>query len=702
MRSTSCPRALYDTNVEQIGAPAGRVGPLSAALGAIFTAERGRFVLFLPVFMAAGITLYFALPQEPWQWLGAGAAAIAAAATALSWRLPVPRACCLCLLAASLGFGSASLATRLAPAWDALPRRGVTVTGTIGMLEALPAGRRITILAPSLDGATPLGRAVRIRLRGADATILATGDRIQVRALLKLPSPPDYPGGWDTQRDAYFGGMAGYGFAIGTAERIGRGATPSLLAMRTAIAARVLAALPGENGAIAATLLTGIGTAIAPSDRLAFQSSGLAHLLAVAGLHIGIVMGLVFGLTRMGLAACERTALYWPTKQLASIAALAAGAFYLALTGAHVPILRSFAMACLVTLAVITGRRAVSLRALAIAATALMLAAPQEVVGVSFQMSFSAVLALIAGYEAVRPVMARLGPDTWWRRPVLHFGGLAMTSLIAGTASLPFAAYHFGRATLWYVPANLLAVPVTAFWVLPWGMAALLLMPLHAERLALVPMGWGIHAIMVIARTVAAWPAANVAVPQMPAWALCLVAAGLAILCIWRTRIRLVGLAPLLAGLLAPMVVHAPDIVVGPDAAIIALRDDGRILVQQLAHASAFEQQAPERVWGSAAHEALTCDQNACPVQLGTATILLVGKPADVSCRGATILVSSVSLGDVCPGLPHVDRASVRRDGATSVSLSGRTALITTDRDIRGDRPWVIGRLVRFPAALAE
>ena len=88
--------------------------------------------------------------------------------------------------------------------------------------------------------------------------------------------------------------------------------------------------------------------------------------------------------------------------------ALAAGLGYALLTGMHVPILRSFLMASLFTLAVLAGRRAISLRGLALAAIALMLAEPQEVPGVSFQMSFSAVLALISGYAALRPWLNRL------------------------------------------------------------------------------------------------------------------------------------------------------------------------------------------------------------------------------------------------------------------------------------------------------
>ncbi len=173
-------------------------------------------------------------------------------------------------------------------------------------------------------------------------------------------------------------------------------------------------------------------------------------------------MGLVFGTTRLLLACWERAALHWPTKPIAALVALLAGGAYMLMAGAHVPVMRSFAMACLVTLGVVVGRRALSLRGLALAALALMAFAPQEVVGVSFQMSFAAVLALISGYEALRPVLARLHGDGWWRRSAAHIAALVLTSLLAGTASAPYGAYHFGHIQLYFIAANVLAVPLTA------------------------------------------------------------------------------------------------------------------------------------------------------------------------------------------------------------------------------------------------
>ena len=455
------------------------------------------------------------------------------------------------LAAASFGFAVAQFAAARPPPFESLPTHATVVSGTVLGVETLPAGRRITLEAPRLDGGPPLTRRLRIRLRANDPTEIATGDTLRVRALLRPPAPPSYPGAWDLQRDAWFSGLGGSGYALGPAESVAQTMPGTPLRMvqrlRETIARHIAAAIPGPAGAVAITLMTGVSTGIPLADHDAFRASGLAHLLAVAGLHIGIVMGWAMAFSRAALAASERASLYWPTKQLAALAALTTGAGYMVLTGMHVPIVRSFAMACLFTVAVLAGRRAISLRGLALAATALMLIEPQEVPGVSFQMSFSAVLALIAGYETLRPLLRALhGSGSWRRRLALHLAALALTSALAGTASAPFGAYHFGRIQLYFVIANMVAVPITALWVMPAGLIGLALMPFGLERLALLPMGWGAAAILWVARTAAAWPAATLDVPHMPPWGLAATGIGIAWLGLSRSRIRLGG-APVIA-----------------------------------------------------------------------------------------------------------------------------------------------------------
>ena len=342
--------------------------------------ERERLAVWLPVFMAVGVLAYYSLRAEPTAWLGV---ACAAPAICLTLALPGLRWLIAPLAATALGFAAAQFSTQRAPPIEAdLPTRAVIVTGTIRAVDALPEGRRITIQPAFLDGADePLRRSLRLRLHKRDDGELASGDSVRIRALVRPPAPPSYPGAWDLQRDAFYAGRGGSGYALAVAERTAQ-AIPSaplrfMQRLREIITARVVAVIPGAAGAVSVTLLTGASLAIPETDHAAFRDSGLAHLLAVAGLHIGIVMGFALTLSRSAFTLSEHASLFWPTKKLAALCALAVGAAYMVLTGMHVPIIRSFVMACLFTVAVMADRRPLSIRGLALAGTVLMLVAPQ-------------------------------------------------------------------------------------------------------------------------------------------------------------------------------------------------------------------------------------------------------------------------------------------------------------------------------------
>ncbi len=689
-----------------IGAPV----PAGAAwFASLVAAERGRWALWLPVFMGAGVLVYFALAAEPAWWWGLAVALPTLAGAVLARPFLVHRAVLLAACAAAIGFGSAQLATWRALPLEPLPKKAVIITGTVRAVELLPAGRRVSIDNAKLDDAeTPLRRWVRVRLRTGDAVPLAPGDTVRVKALVRAPSPPAYPGGWDMQRDAFFSGLAGSGFALGYAERLDS-ALPGRLGgwvqwLRGTIAGRIASVLPGADGAIATTLLTGLTAGIPAPDRAAFRDSGLAHLLAVAGLHIGIVMGVVMGGTRRLLGWSEYASLHWPCKQVAAVAALVAGGLYMILTGMHVPIMRSFMMASLYTAGVLAGRRGISLRALALAAVGLMLVSPQEVPGVSFQMSFSAVLALIAGYEVLRPHLRRLrGDGGRWRRFVHHLAMLGLTSLLAGTASAPFGAHHFGHIQLYFILANMAAVPLTAAWVLPLGMAALPLMPFGLEWLALVPMGWGIEAILWIARTTSALPAATLDVPHMPGWGLALVSLGIAWLGLWRTGWRLAAVPVLLAGLLSPLTTHPPDILVSADARLIGLRTEAGLFVEQAQGADKFTAEEWQQylafghagTLGSAGAAAVACRDGACllrPRAEGPAALLVRDTGHPPWCGEVQVMLSAAPARGLCPRpWPRlIDRFTVWRQGSQAVWLRPEGVVIVSDRAVRGERPWVL------------
>ena len=673
---------------------------VTLAFYALIEAERGRFALWLPVFLGAGDVVYFAQHSEPPRWLGAAGMALGAVGFGFLLRHPLARVVPGLVFVAALGFAAAQFATWRAPPVLALPRHAVMLSGRVDAIEGLPEGSRLLLTEARIGEGAVLPRRLRLRLRHDDAAAFTIGETVSLRALLMPPPPPAYPGAWDLQRDDFFHGLGGYGSALGPLRRLAPAPAPkfeaAIEAIRAGIAARVMAVLPDARGAIAATLLSGFSAAIPEADRAAFRDAGLAHLLAIAGLHIGIVMGLVLGFTRLVLAALEWPALHWPARQIAALTALAAGGGYLLLTGAHVPIRRSFAMACLVTLGLIAGRRAVSLRGLALAAGAVLLGAPEEIVGVSFQMSFSAVLALISGYEALWPALMRI--TSRWRR---HLVMLALTSFLAGTASAPFGAAHFGRVQLYFVLANLIAVPITAFWVMPCGLIALALMPLGIAALALVPMGWGIGLILAIARAISALPAATLPVAHIPSGGLLLIALGMAWLGIWRSRLRLWGVPILALGLASPLASRPPDLLVSPDARLIGLRTAEGVFVLAQPGASRFTRDAWAEYWArgpllplsTAPAAAVSCTDGACLLRPGAnraAALLLSDETAaPAACDDAALVVSPVPLRGGCRGLPHIDRFTVWRDGAVAAWLDASGVRLVSEREWRGVRPWV-------------
>jgi competence protein ComEC len=672
-------------------------------------AEHDRFALWLPALMTAGAVAFFSLAADPPPLLAPLLLAAAAGLCVATWRWWPARAVTAAALAAAVGFAAAQLATWRAPPPLAVPRGAVMVQGVVRAVEPLPEGRRVTLAAARLDAGPPLARLLRIRLRTNDPMPVEAGDTLAVRALLSPPAPPAYPGAWDMQRDAFYQGFGAYGMALAPATLVAGGRPPALVEwLREQITERIHAVLAGGIGAIATTMLTGNTSGIPEADRAAFRDAGLAHLLAIAGLHIGIVMGLVLAATRFAVAACEWTALRWPGKEIAAVAALLGAAGYMALTGAHLPVQRSFAMAVLFTLAVLAGRRAQSLRGLALAMAVLVVLGPAQVMGVSFQMSFAAVLALIVGFERLQPrLLALRGEGSFGRRFAATLAALAATAALAGSFSAPFGAYHFGQVQLYNVLANVLAVPITAFLVMPAGLLALLLMPLHAEVVALLPMGWGVAALLWVAHTVASWPAATVLVPHMPPFGLGLLALGLAWAGLWRTRVRRLGWLLVAAGLASPALAPPPDLLLAADGRMLGFRDaTGVHLLVQGGGVDRFTLDAWRTLWRVRWVEPLGCGSVPCPLRPrpgAPAAVLVEAKPPASACAGAGAIVSLEPVRLSCgPGVPVIDRFSLWRQGAYALWLRRDGVRVLSDREARGVRVWVPPRAAKqaLPAGL--
>ena len=714
-------------------APGGRARPLAWLAGTL-EAERERWALWLPVAFAAGIAVYFGLKAEPPWWAGLAGAGLGlglGAYLALRRARSGPAAACLALALAA-GFCAAQARTALVAAPVLVKPLGpVWLSGRVESLEPRGGsgrGAHLTLSGLEIARLAPADTPARVRIAvSAAADTLRPGDWIRLRAVLRPPPGPSAPGAFDFARQAYFARLGAVGFAYGRARILEPPAAaaeaPTFLAnplerlslglagLRAELARRILDALPGRAGAVAAALMTGERGAIREADMAAMRDSGLAHLLAISGLHVGLVAGLLFLGLRLVLAAIPALALNRPIKKWAALGAMAGAFGYLLLTGATIPTQRAFLMAGLVFLAVLLDRSAFTMRLVAWAAFVVLLLAPESLLSASFQMSFAAVVALIAAYEVLREGRGawlagrtRAGP---LRRGAGYLGGVAATSLIAGLATAPFALYHFNRVAWFGLAANMLAVPLTALWIMPWALAAFCLMPLGLERLALVPMGWGIEAMLRVAHTVAAWPGAVSLLPAMPVSGLVLVALGGVWLCLWRRAWRLAGIPAILAGLLSIALVRPPDLLVTGDGGLFGLRGPEGALVVSSASRQRFSAgvwqrrlgEAEAQVWPAAGEsfgEWLACDRLGCIYRARGEVVALVRDSRALidDCAVASLVVARVPVPRrACRGPARIiDRFDLWRGGAHAVWLREEGVGVETVAEARGRRPWAPGR----------
>jgi len=678
----------------------------------VFVEQRDRWALWIPVLFAAGIAIYFTLTFEPPRAAGSVVTAALTAAVLAFWRAPAWRIACLAAALVAAGFAVAQGRTHavaapvlqrdFGPGW---------VTGRAVGVDRRPEGTRVVLDRLALHGirAERTPERVRIKLRKGDA--VAVGDRIRLRAKLSPPSPPAMPGAYDFQRHAWFARLGGVGFAYTHAARVapdgdddGRTAALWLADLRLGIADRIRAAVPGRAGAVAAALIVGDRSAIPEETIEAMRDSGLAHLLAISGLHVGLVAAILFFGLRLLMALIEPLTLRLPVKKLAAGCAFAGAFFYLFMAGATVPTQRAFVMTGIVLVAVLLDRRAISLRLVAWAAMLVLVLQPESLMGPSFQMSFAAVLSLVAVYERLR------GPWRRWRaeggrlrRVWLYLAGLAVSTLVAGTAIGVIALHHFGRISAYSLVANLVAIPIAAFWIMPWAVLACVLMPFGLERLALAPMAWGIEAMLGAAGTVASWDGAVILLPAMPQWGLAAVALGGIWLCLWRGRVRWVGVAGIALGLASIALTARPDILIDGTGRLMAVRTaDGRLSlsgkrVETFAARIWLERngqaEGDASVWpGNLGGDgALACDSLGCLYRRGGRSVALVRDPRayDDDCRPGAVVVSAVPARGHCRAADTVvDRFDLWRNGAHAVWLTRRGATVVSVRQARGDRLW--------------
>jgi len=694
-------------------AGAGGGSGMRAALVRRLEAEQERWFYWLPVLIGCGIGLYFALPSEPYL-----VTALAPLVCVLAGRATVGRSSSILaglLIAASLaialGFALAKLRVEFVRA-PVLTKQisAAEVRGWVELVEPrAQRGQRLTLRVASIGSLAADATPVRVRITTARAVPgLGPGTFVRLRATLMPPAAPAMPGDYDFGRQAWFRSLGAVGYTLSRpqTEDAAQEAPLDLRLwarverVRQEIGARISASLPGERGAIATALITGERGGISDTTTDAFRDSGIVHILSISGFHMAIMAGAVFFSVRLLLALFPAIALRYPIKKWAAAAAMAGALCYLLISGGAFATVRSAIMVTIMFFAVLLDRPALALRNVVLTAAIILVVFPESLLDVGFQMSFAAVLALVSIYEALRARPAWL---TLMQRPgmrvAIFFAGIVLSTLIASAAVAPFSAYHFHKSQQYAVLANLIALPVCNIVVMPAALAALVVMPLGLEAIPLYVMGWGIDAMVWTAFRVAELPGAVINVPAMPTLAFLMMVSGGLWLMLWQTRWRLAGLAMIAAGIALAPTLRMPDLLIGRDGALVAVRGPGGELSAVGGSRSSFELQrwVEHDGWRSGTEAAVrgaafACDGTGCSAAVGGIPLAVVRHPAAFAedCRRAGLLVSDlVSPRDCTRPKAVVDFFAARRQGAHAIYIEpDGTIRIETVAGTRGVRPW--------------
>lgn len=555
--------------------------------------DRGVGFLLVPVFLAAGVIYYFSLNTEPDLYRPLAAVALVALCAAVSRSWQRTHLFFMASLLCALGFLAAKVET-----WRmATPMLGSEIqtrlTGRLVVAEAMANGRvRLTIDLVSTEHPTLRYAPSRVRVSARRIPPgMTAGSMLTGYAKLLPPTGPVRPDSYDFSFDSYFSGIGGSGFFLGdpqliaqtpsapTAVPFGARVMSAIENAREGIADHIRSSIGGSEGEIAAALIVGVRAGIPEEINESMRRTGIYHIISISGLHMALVAGTIMFLLRGAFALFPDFSSRRPVKKYAAAIALSSIAAYLVISGIVVAAERSFIMLAVMLIAVLFDRAALTMRNLAISAIAVILVSPHEVVGPSFQMSFAATAALVGAYAGFADYRAGKMTVPPAKRSFLRFlsrklavgvGGAAVTSLIAGSATLLFAIWHFQRVSPLSLLANLAVMPIVSLIVMPFAVLSALAMPFGFDGPFLYVMGKGLTAMIAISAWISERSPVD-AVGLISIQSVLLATIALVIATMATTWLRLAAVPIALAAMLAIPHVRTPDVLISEDAHLVAM-----------------------------------------------------------------------------------------------------------------------------------
>jgi competence protein ComEC len=328
---------------------------------------------------------------------------------------------------------------------------------------------------------------IRVTVVG-DGPSLRHGDRVMLRSRIRSIRSFQNPGGFDYRRYMTFQNVWGTAYVrsdgIHHLKRAPRDNGISLMDnLRSRIARSIADAGGGPPAAVLKALIIGDRSAISRPLRDAFNRAGVGHLLAISGLHIGIVATVMFIFFRWLLAYLRPLLWMAWTRKGAALLALLPVCFYGAVAGFSPSTQRAVIMISVFLMTFVFEREHDLINTLALAALVILVIFPPSLFSISFQLSFTAVLAIIYGLDRLKQFRTPPDPEAQFNLfsgIKQRLAALFWVSLFAIGGTLPLVMYYFNQVSLVGIFANFIIVPLVGFIVVPLGLVAAFLTPVSA------------------------------------------------------------------------------------------------------------------------------------------------------------------------------------------------------------------------------
>lgn len=533
--------------------------------------ELENWQVLIPIGVAAGILVFFNLnfnPHAIW------CIAILILSLAL-FKTRSPFILSIAMISISVGFNAAALRTWILDTqfideniYD------IKITANVDEVSRSESSQRVVLT--NIHSPDIFAYPNKMRISSKSNTSFKIGDKITTRASIMPPPHPTLHDGFNYRFYAYFKGINAIGYTTRNIKVIEESQNNSsfhnwIENLRLHIKSQFLAMCAAPYGAIAAGMLMGDASAIDPITAEAVRISGIAHIIAISGMHIVVIIAIIFFLSNALLSLSTYIISNYSTKKISAFIAIIITSFYLLIAGSPISAQRAFVMSSITLIAIILDRNASPMRSIAIAALVLMILTPESIMSASLQMSLAACICLVATFDVSKKICERIGFDSQIKRILTYCTSIVVATLAAGLATAPYVIYHFNQFSTYSILTNLFAIPLSDFLIMPLGLAAMVAMPFGLEAPFMFLLEKSIMLMIEYAKYISSLPYASLYIPSLSHTGIIIFSLSALLLCTLKTPIRYLMWALILLSF-STINATAPDIIIDSSGKLISLK----------------------------------------------------------------------------------------------------------------------------------